>query len=227
MRKRLFLPVCVLLSAFQLACARRAAQIPAPPVLAPLAADLSEGLHASPAAVDRGGFVDLRPGWRLRVVTPLLKSGAFALPVSALKVSGNTVTLSAGDEFEGYETAYYAVAPHPKGGVMISFASAEVTKQGQSAPQPRPALPLFKLPRGARLVRLVFLTRVSQTDHDMAVLAAGDIAELDRLTTAVQANPGACVVAGRSDCAWIPPGIAVRAEARADAPGAERWDPVR
>ena len=226
MRKRLLLPACVLLSAFQLACARRAAQIPLPPVLAPLAADLSRELHASPAAIDRG-FVDLRPGWRLRVVTPLLKSGAFALPASAVKVSGNTVTLSAGDEFEGYETAYYAVAPHPKGGVKISFASAEVTKEGQSAPQPRPALSLFKLPRGARLVRLVFLTRVSQTDHDMAVLGAGDIAELDRLTAAVQANPGACVAAGRSDCAWIPPGIAVRPEARAGAPGADRWDPVR
>jgi hypothetical protein len=160
-------------------------------------------------------------------VTPLLKSGGFVLPKLVPQVSGNTVTLSDGGELEGYETAYYVVGPHPKGGVRISFASAEVTKQGVSTPQPRPTLPLFELPSGARFVRLVFLTRVSQVDHDMAVLATRDVAALDRLTVKVQADPGACASSGHNYCAWIPVGIAVRPEARAAGTGAERWNPVR
>jgi hypothetical protein len=227
MRKSLPLLGCVLLSALLPACTRRAAQIPGPPPLAPGAVDLSQALpgQALPGSqvIPDSGFLDLRPGWRLRVVTPLLKSGGFALRTFSPEASGNTVTLSTGGELEGYETAFYAVAPHPQGGVRISFDSAEVTKQGVSAPQPRPTLPLFNLPSSARFVRLVFLTRVSQADHDMAVLAAGDIAALDRLAAEFQSNPRACAAAGRNYCAWIPLGIAVRPEA----PGAGPWDPVR
>ena len=30
--------------------------------------------RVAPAAVDRPDYIDLQPGWRLRVVTPVLKS---------------------------------------------------------------------------------------------------------------------------------------------------------
>lgn len=204
--RTLLLLGCVVSSALLPGCARRAAPI-----------------AAVPTAASRD-FVDLRPGWRLRVVTPLLKSGGFKLQTFVTQVSGNTVTLSDGGELQGYETAFYEVAAHPGGGVRISFASAEVTKQGVSVPQPRPVVPLFDLPPRARFVRLVFLTRISQADHDMAVLAAHDLAAVDRLAAEIQANPRACVSAGRDHyCGWIPAGIAVRAEAHA----ADRWDPVR
>jgi hypothetical protein len=194
--RRLCVSGCVLAILLGGACERRAARIDAPPELVP-------------------GFVDLRPGWRLRVVTPLLKSG------------GYTLTVAAGDELEGYETSYYSVAPHPKGGVRIAFASADVTKQGASAPQPRPVAPLFDLPAGARFVRLIFLTRVSPTDHDMAVVAAADPTALSRLTAEVQADSRACVSARRSYCSWIPLGIAVRPESRTGESGAGDWAPVR
>ena len=99
-------------------------------------------------------------------MTPLLKSGGFKLRTLVPEVSGNTVTLSDGGELEGYETAFYAVSPHPKGGGRISFASAEVTKKGVSVPQPRP------------------------------VLATRDASALDRLAAEIQANPSACAAAG-------------------------------
>ncbi|HVX65214.1 MAG TPA: hypothetical protein VHA11_01355 [Bryobacteraceae bacterium] len=224
MRCPLLLLGSVAFCVFVPACARRTSQLPVPPTLAPGAADLSRDLTASPAVRDDvSGSIDLRPGWRLRVVTPLLKSGGYALRSLPAAASGNTVTLAAGGEFQGYETAYYAIAPHPKGGVRIALASVEVTRDGASAPQGAPALPLFQLPQGARFVRLVFLTRVSPADHDMAVVGAASTAELDRFAAEVQANPRACGAAGRHYCAWIPSGIAVRAEAL----GAGTWEPVR
>jgi hypothetical protein len=143
------------------------------------------------------------------------------------QVSGNTVELSDGGELEGYETSFYAVTPHPKGGVRISFASAEVTRKGVSLPQPSPVLPLFQLPSQARKVRLVFLTRVSGVNHDMAVLATREAAELNRLTSELEVNPGVCAPAGRTYCAWIPLGIAVRPQGPVTGPGGDGWGPVR
>jgi len=170
---------------FLSSCAHRAAQVTIPPATA------------------WRDFVDLQPGWRLQVITPLLKSGGFTLPNLVPQVSGNTVELSDGGELEGYETSFYAVAPHPKGGVRISFASAEVTREG------------------------VFLTRVSGVNHDMAVLATREAAELDRLTSELEMNPGVCTPAGRTYCAWIPLGIAVRPQGPVAGPGGDGWGPVR
>ncbi len=196
MRNRLSFLICALSLTVLPSCAHRAAQVTIPP-----------------AAAWRD-FVDLQPGWRRQVITPLLKSGGFTLPNLVPQVSGNTVTLSDGGELEGYETSFYAVAPHPKGGVRISFASAEVTRKGVSLPQPSPVLPLFQLPSQARYVRLVFLTRVSGVNHDMAVLATREAAELDRLSSELEVNPGVL-------------GIAVRPQGPVTGPGGAGWGPVR
>lgn len=96
-------------------------------------------------------YIDLEPGWRLRVVTPILKSGGYRLQTTGETSGGNTVTLSVGDDFLGYETAYYAVeARHG-----VEFVSAETTRDGHTTPQPRPVAHLFQLPRGVRHVRLM------------------------------------------------------------------------
>src|SRR5437899_8492177 len=116
---------------------------------------------AAPAAPTDAPYIDLEPGWRLRVVTPILKSGGYLLHTDDPEVSGNTIALSAADSV-GFETAYYAVKARRGGGVRIVFSAAGVTKQGQTSPELQPLAPLFDFPRAARYVRLLYLVRSSR-----------------------------------------------------------------
>ena len=159
--------------------------------------------RVAPAAVDRPDYIDLQPGWRLRVVTPVLKSG-------------------------GYELAYYAVRSRIGTGVRLQFLSAEITQEGQKSARSRPLAPLFQLPRSAKYVRLIFLTRVSRADHDMAVVASRESYDLDALTRRVLDDPaGACKSEDRSYCAWVPRGIAVAPELQRTVDGVGQWVPAR
>jgi hypothetical protein len=164
----------------------------------------------TPPVLENASYIDLQPGWRLRVVTPILKSGGYQLRTSNPETSG-TITVSAAD-FIGFETAYYAVSTPPEGGMRIEFLSATITKGGETTPQPTPLVPLFSLPAGVRFVRLIYLTRVSQADHDMAIVASDQKETLDTLTSAVQANAGNCETTRGAFCSWVPAGVAVRPE---------------
>lgn len=171
----------------------------------------------------RPSYIDLEPGWRLRVVTPILKSGGYRLRTAEPAVTGNTVSLSVGDEFQGYEVAYYSVNRHG-----LRFASAEITRNGQTAPQPEPVAHLFQLPRGIRHVRLIYLTRVSLADHDMAVVAARDLTNLEARTRRVEASPAqGCREGEGSYCAWIPAGIAVVPQFPGMVNGTVEWAAAR
>jgi hypothetical protein len=155
----------------------------------------------------------LQAGWRIRVVTPVLKSGKYVADLKELPSSGGAIELSAGDDFVGYETSYYRVKREEGAGVSIQFTSAGVTIQGNESRKAGPMVQLFKLPASARHLRLVFLTRVSEADHNQAILAAGKPDELDRLTELVQSDPAAnCKIDADTYCEWVPQGIAVRAE---------------
>lgn len=193
--------VCLLIG-----CAARA---PRPP-----------GAPANPVAPN---FIDLQPGWRLRVVTPILKSGGYVLKLGSQSAGGSDLTLKAGDDFLGYEVAYYAVKSHG-----VDFVAAETIRNGQAAPQTQPVARLFQLPHGMRHVRLIYLVRVSHADHDMAVAAAKDMAGLNALTERVEADPaGGCQSAQNAYCAWIPAGIAVVPQLQRKKDGADEWAPAR
>ena len=181
-----------------------------------------------PPADAQNSYIDLQPGWRIRVIAPLTKSGSFQVAATEQSTVGNTITLSTSDDFLGYQTAYYSVGPRSRTEVQIAFISAEDTKGGVTgAPQAVPALPLFQLPRDARHVRLLYVTRRSGTDHDMAVLAAKNQDALAPLTADVQKDPVSCRDARHVFCSWIPAGIAVRPELRKVVSGAEQWVPAR
>ena len=62
-------------------------------------------------------YVDFQPGWRIRTVTPILNSGKFKPEFKETAVAGAGAQLSAGDDFIGYETSYYAVMPGKDSGV--------------------------------------------------------------------------------------------------------------
>ena len=156
------------------------------------------------------------------MVTPILKSGGYRVKAEPSASAPDTATLSlaVGSDFLGYEVAYYAV------GSRVTFTTAEVHKQVDKkdtvAAEQRPLVPLFQLPREARFVRLIYLVRVSEADHDMAVVAARHKEDLDPLTARVRANPSACRNVGQTFCLWIPDGIAVTPERKVG----EEWAPA-
>jgi hypothetical protein len=194
----------------------------------PACASRTTHLPTSPAApaVAAGPpyFIDLQPGWRLHVVTPILKSGGYR---PKLEGEPGSTTLSLGTDFLGYEVAWYAVTSR-----RIVFTAAEVHTQVHNkdtvAPAAQPRVLLFRLPGDTRNVRLIYLLRVSAADHDMAVVAAHKKHALEPLTAQVRANPDNCRSGRGTFCAWIPDGIAVTPEMRTtSAAGAEQWVPAK
>ncbi|HKW99425.1 MAG TPA: hypothetical protein VJN43_16915 [Bryobacteraceae bacterium] len=180
-----------------------------------------------PSPVQRGDSIDLQPGWRLRVVTPILKSGGYRLNALNEQTGGNTITI-AGSDFLGYETAYYAVKARRCRGVRVEFTSADRNQNGETRSEDRPLVRLFQLPRRDRYVRLIYLLRSSRADHDMAVVAAAGTKSLEILTEQLEADPtGGCRSSKTASCSWIPDGIAVRAEVQKNANGEKQWEPVR
>jgi len=166
-------------------------------------------------------FIDIEPGWRLRVVTPLLKSGRYRVRTASTspQPTGATVELRADSDFLGYELAYYTLEPKAR----IRLTDVEATLSGKTEPRTQPTAKLFDWPKDARFVRLVFLTRVSTADHDMAVLTARRFEDLGTWTQKLQNEPDtACK--STPYCSWIPGGIAVTAERRD--PQSSTWHPA-
>jgi len=151
-------------------------------------------------------YIDLEPGWRLRVVTPILKDGGYVV-----KTQGETVEPG----FLGYEVSFYDVRARG-----VAFRSAEMHRKDEVTPASRPIVPLFQLPAGSRYVRLIYLLRASGADHEMAVVAARRREALDPFTAAVRADPEACRAGRSAWCAWIPNGIAVAPER----PAGDQWE---
>ena len=181
-------------------------------------------MAATPAGSANNDYLDIQAGWRLTAVTPILKSGGYVLKTPDKPTSSNGFTLSAGTDFVGYEVAHYDVKGQRGGPVRVEFNSAEVTKEGKTQPQPQSIAPLFQVARRRIYLRLIYLIRISQADHNMAVVAAPKTDALDAITRQIQTNPAeGCRVDRHASCVWIPDGIAVRAEVLKTVDGVERW----
>jgi hypothetical protein len=170
-------------------------------------------LPVPPPVVRGPSYAELEAGWRVRVISPVLKSGRFILKTAEQQEEGNTITLRAGDEFQGYETATYAVGRHPQGGVRVALTDVILNKGGALKHPAKSFAPRLRMPGRLRHVRLLYTMKVSDADHNMAVLAATNSPRLAALTARVQAAPAAeCRVSRNEYCEWIPAGVAVRAE---------------
>ena len=177
------------------------------------------------AFVDKS-YIDLEPGWRVRVVTPVLSSGKFKMQPKEFHGEGKAVALQTGAEFLGYETDYYEVSAQNGSGVVVRFGSAEFTSNGKSSKRSQPLVPLFNLPENVRYVRLLFLTRVSQAEHDQAILGSPSLADLEALRKRVEDSPSEnCKPQPAGVCSWVPAGIAVQPEKRISANG-KTWIPA-
>jgi hypothetical protein len=146
-------------------------------------------------------------------VAPILKSGGYNVQLEEVHNQNGTITMKTGKDFEGYETDYYEV--HNAGNLLtINFRSAEIHRNdGSLRRASHPLTPLFHLPHETRYVRLLFLTRSSDRDHDQAVLTAPSREQLESLTNQVQSNPAEhCNSQHAPTCVWVPAGVAVRPE---------------
>jgi hypothetical protein len=183
----------------------------------------SSAAAAQPAAIPPP-YVDLQPGWRVRVVTPLLKSGGYIVPSLAAS-GGDTTHLVAGDDLIGYEKDYYTVEARQNSGITLHLATAEVWEKGTPHPVHEPRLRVFQRADDDRYVRLVYLVRVSQADHDMAIVEANDPTALDEITRNV-VDRAQCEVSSLGACTWVPAGVAVAPEKLAKSKHKPEWVPV-
>ena len=160
-------------------------------------------------------YMDLEPEWKLRIVVPLLKSGGFrpaiTSPQTSPQTEGNTITISAADLI-GYEVSHYIAKDKGNNRVRLQFVSAEATRDGKTAPEPNPPKLPFSLPRRTGHIRLVYLVRVSQADHNMAIVASKRPEAVNAFTRRLKENPGICGKEEGVFCSWVPAGIAVRPE---------------
>lgn len=181
---------------------------------------------ASVTLANSSDFIDLQPGWRLQVVTLLQRAADLNVKITGSDSSGKVLTATIDGSIGSYEVAFYAVEPRRGGGVRVRFVSAETIRDGKATPQPASLRPLFVFPKHLRHMRLLFLTRASQVDHDMAVIGSDRMEKLDLLTRAVQSEGlEGCKSDARSHCSWIPAGVAVRPELQRVAGGP--WMPAR
>jgi hypothetical protein len=179
-----------------------------------------------PAISHERSYIDLQAGWRIRVVTPILKSGTFKVQIQELRTGNGAVTLKTSDDFQGYETDIYSARDEGKAGIAVQFVSAEVTDiSGKRTAKPQPIVPLFVFPQGIQYVRLLFLTRVSKAEHNEAIIAASSLEGIEELTQRVGANPDEnCRNSAEEVCSWVPEGISVQPEKKPNK--SKEWVPA-
>ncbi len=156
-------------------------------------------------------FVDLQPGWRLSLITPMRRDSAteawrYGQPnIKTETTNGLNVTISVNPESQfGFERSVYAV--QTKG---LAWQESVRTLEGKEERSLEPILKLFPKPARKQSLRLLFLTRASDLNYNTALISAPNPAAMEAFTLAVRANPEqAC----RQNCIWIPPGVAARPE---------------
>jgi hypothetical protein len=108
------------------------------------------------------GFLDLGPGNRLEVISPILREGAPAdAPlIETTGVAGNDrnieVTLRASPNLVGHETAWYGFEPKPGGGATIAPITASASVRGIVMPLERPATNYFTFASDTSYYRLFY-----------------------------------------------------------------------
>jgi hypothetical protein len=171
-----------------------------------------EVVESLPMALHTGasvsGFIDLAPGQRLKTVSPI----PFGRPIETESVagSGNSLSLVMKSNLLGYQVAWWSVERNGQA-MELKFVSAE-SHIGSAVTAPDH--PDFRpnAGRDAAYIRLFYLTRVSQADHNVVLLFARTRQELERLTGAVTACP-------EGSCQAVPGEVAVSVYTRITAQG--------
>jgi hypothetical protein len=164
-----------------------------------------------PTTSSDNSYLDLKPGGELKVVVPLKAGKNDLIPIPGQGRDGSLVLSAPG--LAGYQISHYSVAGRIDGTVRIRFQSAETVRDGKTTPTATkaPELP-FALPAKRAHVRLLYLVRQSRSDHNMAIVAGKSPEDLNSFTQTLKTDPNRCKTEGKIFCAWVPAGVAVRAE---------------
>jgi hypothetical protein len=135
------------------------------------------------------------------VIIPILRSGTYILPSLRAQTTSGSERVEAGPDFLGYERDFYHVK-RDGNGVRLRFCRGEVWSDG------RARVSVFRGIERSH-VRMVFLRRVSQADHDMAIVSSSDPSKLDEMTRDVTLR-AECRNGTNGMCVWVPTEIPVR-----------------
>jgi len=164
---------------------------------------------ATPTAPSSNDYLELMGGHSLDITVPYLSSGAYTVTADSVNEEGGRVNVFSAHAI-GFQVSRYSIEGHADGKVRLTFRSAETTIDGKSKfEKQKPALP-FALPRGSNYARLIYFVRSSRSDHNMAIVAAKGLADVNAFTTRLIAEPGVCGKADQVFCVWVPLGIALR-----------------
>jgi hypothetical protein len=135
-------------------------------------------------------------------------------PLIRLKVTG-PVRAPATGEVTGVETTHYRFDPGAEGGWRMHVKSVEQTIEGKTRSVSKPRESAFEPPGHAAFFRLFLMTRLSDSNHDIALLATETADRMERLTPELIDQPERCLSGDFSEPAWCfasPRSLAINAE---------------
>jgi hypothetical protein len=178
---------------------------------------------------ERTGAINLEPGFRLKVVAPLLQPGFKEVELVQLPNSSGSPLQFTAEGLDGFETAYYAVQPLDGGGVQFVLSSVEQNRIGVITRPDAPAGFQFHLGPDARYFRLMFLSRISIADRDLSLLGApewGLLLNSARRMETIAGAAGDCDRVHGLACVALTKQVAITAEIGIEANGRLVYLPV-
>jgi hypothetical protein len=152
----------------------------------------------------RAGFIDLGPGNRVEVISPILRDGApqDAPLVEETAVGGTDrrieVTLKASPNLVGHETAWYSFEPKDGGGTQVAPISANASVRGIAMPLEAPARNYFTFTKAIGFYRL-FYKPEEETAVMVGALSRGQLPR----------DLGACGKSGGPECITLPKRVGI------------------
>jgi hypothetical protein len=180
-------------------------------------------------AYELKGAVTLEPGFRLKVVAPLLKAGYSEIK-TALAPNSKPGQLEVNVEgLEGFETAYYDVRARSGGGVEFALASVEQNRVGKLTKSARPTAFQFDIAPDIRHFRLLFLRRLSIADRDISLLGGASwgvlLASAQRFDT-VPGSVSECTTTPGLQCVAVTARTAILSEVGVTINGQPAFVPI-
>jgi hypothetical protein len=164
------------------------------------------------------GFVTLKPHMQLRIVAPVMRAGSVAAPVASDggAAQGNNITLRAGSDLAGYETAVYSVIESKNGSVAIRLNDITMQPIGKHSDEDLRHTDYLSSVAKPAFVRLYFQLRHAPASHPQVLLIGDSQGELNEASGQFEPAPDAYCAAAHphARCLVFPRFTAVNVEIR-------------
>lgn len=143
-------------------------------------------------------FTDFHPGRILKIVGPVLCDEAERADLkveSAVQdgFRGLSLDVRSSENLLGYEESRYVIATDAAGDLRLDRDYTRLYRNGEMTVPERPTATDAGFVPGGRFLRMIYLTRVSETgDHDVLLVSGATRTELEARSEAVSDDPGMC-----------------------------------